>query len=194
MKWEASIKPLLFCLYRYFVGSSLFIHPSIHPSILIRFSGSGSRGQQPKQRGPVLPLPRHLLQLVRRDTEAFPRQSRDIIPPTCPGSSLGSPPCRTCLEHLPREASRGHPHQMPEPPQLASLNMEEQRLYSEPLPNPRASHPISKGESGDPAEKAHFGCFPFTTFPSCLYLVQILDKTYSEQTTSFATFHDGLPS
>ncbi|KAL7876885.1 hypothetical protein SRHO_G00035280 [Serrasalmus rhombeus] len=83
------------------------LNKDIHPSILNRLSESGSRGQQPKQRGPGLPLPRHLLQLFQRDTEAFPRQLRDIIPPACPGSSPGSPPHRTCLEHLPIEASRG---------------------------------------------------------------------------------------
>ena len=32
---------------------------------------------------------------------------------------------------------------MPEPPHLARLNAEEQRLYSELLPDDRASHPIS---------------------------------------------------
>ena len=53
-----------------------------------------------------------------------------------------------------REASRRHPDQMPEPPQLAPLEAEERRFYSELLPDDRASHPISKGE---PAEKAHFG-------------------------------------
>ncbi|KAL7870356.1 hypothetical protein SRHO_G00078530 [Serrasalmus rhombeus] len=42
------------------------------------------------------------------------------------------------------------------PPHLASLNMEEQQLYSKPLMNLRSSHAISKGEPGDPVEKAHF--------------------------------------
>ena len=43
---------------------------------------------------------------------------------------------------------------MPEPPHLAPLNAEEQRFYSEPLPD---SHPISKGEPSHPAEETHFG-------------------------------------
>ncbi|KAI3373072.1 hypothetical protein L3Q82_006339 [Scortum barcoo] len=47
----------------------------------------------------------------------------------------GPPPGGTCLEHLPREASRGHPKQMPKPPQLTPLDAEEQRLYSELLPS-----------------------------------------------------------
>uniref|UniRef100_A0A3Q3IZN9 Transposase Tc1-like domain-containing protein n=1 Tax=Monopterus albus TaxID=43700 RepID=A0A3Q3IZN9_MONAL len=42
---------------------------------------------------------------------------------TCPGSSPGPPPGGTCLEHLPRKASRRHPKQMPEPPQLAPLDV-----------------------------------------------------------------------
>ncbi|TWW77457.1 hypothetical protein D4764_12G0008470 [Takifugu flavidus] len=33
---------------------------------------------------------------------------------------------------------------MPKPPHLAPLKVEEQRLYSELLPDGRASHPISK--------------------------------------------------
>ena len=45
---------------------------------------------------------------------------------------------------------------MPEPPQLAPLDAEEQRFYSEPLPDDRAPHPISKGEPGYPAEKTYF--------------------------------------
>ena len=40
----------------------------------------------------------------------------------------------------------GHPKQMPKPPQLAPLDVEEQQLYSELLLGDRAPHPISKGE------------------------------------------------
>ena len=46
---------------------------------------------------------------------------------------------------------------MPEPPQLTPLDMEEQRLYSESLPDVRAPHPISKAEPSHPAEETHFG-------------------------------------
>ncbi|KAK0153970.1 hypothetical protein N1851_003937 [Merluccius polli] len=42
------------------------------------------------------------------------------------------------------EATRGHPYQVPEPAQLAPLNLEEQRFYSEAKPN----HPV---------EEPHFG-------------------------------------
>ncbi|TWW69276.1 hypothetical protein D4764_18G0000820 [Takifugu flavidus] len=59
---------------------------------------------------------------------------------------------------------------MPKPPHLAPLNAEEQWLYSELLPDGRASHPISKGEPSHPTEKAHFGrLYPslFTTTDRC---------------------------
>ena len=51
-----------------------------------------------------------------------------------------------------------HPIQMPEPPQLAPLDVEEQQLYSELLPVDRAPHPISKVAPCHPAEETHFGC------------------------------------
>ena len=121
--------------------------------VFIRLSGSGS---QPQQGNPDCPLPSHFHQLFWGDPKAFPGQPGDVIPPACPGSAPRSPPSRTCLKDLPREASRRHPHQMPEPPQLAPLDMKEQRLYSESLPDVRAPHPISKAEPGHPAEETHF--------------------------------------
>ena len=86
----------------------------------------------------------------------FPGQSSDIVTPACPGSFLGSPPSGACQEHLPRKASRGHPIKMPEPPQLAPLDVEEQRLYSELLQGDRAPHPVSKGAPCHPAEETLF--------------------------------------
>ncbi|MEQ2228679.1 hypothetical protein ILYODFUR_011333 [Ilyodon furcidens] len=83
----------------------------------------GSQGQQPKQRDPDIPLPSRLGQLVRGNPKAFPGQPRDIVPPACPGSSSGPPHSATCPEHLTREASRRHPNQMPDPPQLAPLDV-----------------------------------------------------------------------
>ncbi|KAK3523071.1 hypothetical protein QTP86_012652 [Hemibagrus guttatus] len=50
-----------------------------------------------------------------------------------------------------------HPEQMPEPPQLAPLDVEEQRLYSKLLPGDRASYPISKGVPRHPMMKNYFG-------------------------------------
>ncbi len=78
----------------------------LYPSIIFCLSGAGSRGQQSKQRCPDFPLPRHFLLLLRGNTEAFPGQSGDIIPSTCPGSSSGSPPSGTHPKHFPRKAFR----------------------------------------------------------------------------------------
>ncbi|MEQ2252927.1 hypothetical protein ILYODFUR_026849, partial [Ilyodon furcidens] len=114
-------------------------NPSIYPLSSISL-GVGSRAQQPKQRDPDFPLPSHLGQLVRGNPKAFPGQPRNIVPPACPGSSSGPLPGGMCPEHLTREASRRHPNQIPEPPQLAPLDMEKQRLYSESLLDDRASH------------------------------------------------------
>ncbi|PWA29631.1 hypothetical protein CCH79_00007717 [Gambusia affinis] len=60
-------------------------------------------------------------ELLRRNPKALPGHPRDIVPPACPGSSPGSPPGGTCPEDLTREASRRHPDQIHEPPQLAPL-------------------------------------------------------------------------
>uniref|UniRef100_A0AAX7UHU7 Sodium channel protein n=1 Tax=Astatotilapia calliptera TaxID=8154 RepID=A0AAX7UHU7_ASTCA len=83
--------------------SSFYSVLSIHPSTFFCLTGAGLRGQQPKQRSPDLPLPSHLLQLVRGNTKAFPGQPRDIISPVFPGSAPGPPPCGTCLELLNQE-------------------------------------------------------------------------------------------
>ncbi|MEQ2294357.1 hypothetical protein AMECASPLE_003072 [Ameca splendens] len=48
---------------------------------------------------------------------------------------------------------------MPKPPQLTPLDVEEQQLYSELLPDGRAPHPISKGVHGHPTEEANFSRF-----------------------------------
>ena len=100
--------------------------PSIHPSIIYRLSGGWVAGAAALTEKPRRPCPRPLPPALPGGT---PRrsQARDIVSPTCPGSSPGFPPSGTCLEHLTREASRGHPNQMPEPPHLAPLNAEEQR-------------------------------------------------------------------
>ncbi|MED6273802.1 hypothetical protein CHARACLAT_010143 [Characodon lateralis] len=71
---------------------------------------TGMRWQQTQQRHPDVPLPRHLLQLLRVEPKAFPGQPRDTVPPACPGSSPGPPPGGTCLGTPPRKASRRHRH------------------------------------------------------------------------------------
>ncbi|KAI3368147.1 hypothetical protein L3Q82_007809 [Scortum barcoo] len=109
---------------RFLVGPD---HPSIHPSIHLD-PGLGHRGSSLSRDAQTSLTPRHFLQLFRGDPEAFPGQLRDIVSLACPRSSPGPPPGGTCLEHLPREASRGHPKQMPKPPQLTPLDVKEQRL------------------------------------------------------------------
>ncbi|KAK3542693.1 hypothetical protein QTP86_033188 [Hemibagrus guttatus] len=111
-----------------------------------------------------------------RDPESFPGQPRDIVSPTCPGFSTGSLPGEACPEHLPRETSRRHLKQMPEPPQLSPFDVEEQRLYSELLPGDRAPYPIAKGAPRHPTEEAHFGrlypgSYPFGHDPELMTIV-----------------------
>ncbi|XP_061525942.1 glutamic acid-rich protein-like isoform X2 [Phycodurus eques] len=84
---------------------------------------------------PDFPFPSHFIHLFQGDPEAFPGQPKDVISPACPGSSPGSPPGGACPEHLTREASGRHPNQMPQPPHLAPLDVKEQRLYFEILPD-----------------------------------------------------------
>ncbi|XP_015230396.1 PREDICTED: calpain-A-like [Cyprinodon variegatus] len=50
-----------------------------------------------------------------------------------------------------REASRRHQIKISDPPQLTPL--EEKQLYSDPLPDDQAPHPLSKGEPSLPAEQ-----------------------------------------
>uniref|UniRef100_A0A8C5DF86 Solute carrier family 25 member 48 n=1 Tax=Gouania willdenowi TaxID=441366 RepID=A0A8C5DF86_GOUWI len=110
----------------------LVIHPSIHP-FSSSLSGARSRRQQSQQRCPDLPIHAHLLQPFWGDPEATPGQLRDIVPPACPGPPTRPLPNRTCLKRLPREATRRHLKQMPEPPQLAPFDVKKQRLYAELL-------------------------------------------------------------
>uniref|UniRef100_A0A3B3VFN0 Biogenesis of lysosomal organelles complex-1, subunit 6, pallidin n=1 Tax=Poecilia latipinna TaxID=48699 RepID=A0A3B3VFN0_9TELE len=62
-----------------------------------------------------------------------------------------------------REASRRHPDQMPEPPQRAPLDIEEQQLYSESLPDGYVS-------------KRTCVCFLFPTRQNQLILLDTLDQ------------------
>ncbi|MED6244781.1 hypothetical protein ATANTOWER_024113 [Ataeniobius toweri] len=76
-------------------------------------------------------------------SQEFPDPSEDIVSPACPGPSPGPPPVGTFLKHLRRKVSGGHSKQMPEPPQLTPLDVEEQRLYSEPLTLPLRECPAT---------------------------------------------------
>lgn len=66
-----------------------------------------------------------------------------VVPPVCPGSAPGLLSSWAFLKHLHGEASRRHPNQIPEPPQLAPLNSKEQQLYSKL--DDQISHFILKG-------------------------------------------------
>ncbi|KAF7645560.1 hypothetical protein LDENG_00201930 [Lucifuga dentata] len=59
---------------------------------------------------------------------------------------------------------------MPEPPQLTPFDAEEQRLYSESLPNVQASHPVPETEPRHPTEEPHFRCLYPRSYPFSHYL------------------------
>ena len=72
---------------------------------------------------------------------------------------------------------------MPKPPQLAPFHTEEQRLYSESLPDGRASHPISEWDPSHPAEKTHFShlypqSYSFGHDPSLMTIGEGRDKDW----------------
>uniref|UniRef100_A0A8D0AKU5 Regulator of telomere elongation helicase 1 n=1 Tax=Sander lucioperca TaxID=283035 RepID=A0A8D0AKU5_SANLU len=60
--------------------------------------------------------PDHSLSVDEKKSWVFPEASSQLdVPPPSPGSSPRPPPSWTCLEHLPREAPRGHPYQIDVP-------------------------------------------------------------------------------
>ncbi|KAF7642871.1 hypothetical protein LDENG_00249430, partial [Lucifuga dentata] len=85
------------------------IHPSIHP-FSAAYLGSGSGGSR------LSSLAHTFLSPARSSNPSWgtPRHSQIsryiIIPPVCPGSSIGPLPSWTCLEDLPRETTREHPY------------------------------------------------------------------------------------
>ncbi|KAK5608742.1 hypothetical protein CRENBAI_020955 [Crenichthys baileyi] len=90
------------------------------------------------------------------EPKAFPGQPRDIVPSSVSwGRPLGLIPVGR-----PRNTSRGRRPggiQYRCPSHLnCSSRCGEQRLYSEPLPDGRAPHPISKGVPGHPYGETHF--------------------------------------
>ena len=116
------------------------IHPSIHPSIFLSVIRGRVVGAAAWAGTPRLPSPWTLPPALPGGSQRVPRPAERHS-----HSSLGSPPCGTCQENFLREASWGHPKQMPEPPQLAPLDVEKQRLYSELLPGDRGPHPFGHG-------------------------------------------------
>ncbi|KAJ0056532.1 hypothetical protein NL108_010243 [Boleophthalmus pectinirostris] len=86
---------------------------SIHPSIFFCLSGAGSQGHQSKQR-----LPDFLHPDTSSCSSRLPRGAPSPVEIHSPGSSPGPHSSGKSAEHLPRKASRRHPGQTPEPPQL----------------------------------------------------------------------------
>ena len=88
-------------------------HLSAH--LQTAYPGSG-RGDSSSSRGAQTSLSRATLTSFDGGTPICSQASEEIYPLHL---VLGRPPPRwSCLEHLPREAPRGHPYPMPEPPQL----------------------------------------------------------------------------
>lgn len=83
-------------------------------------------GQQPKQRCPDFPLPRHILQLLGEYSEVLPGQPRDTVQSWVFLDLL--------LVGHSWNTSRGHSKRMLKPPQLTPLDAKEQWLYLELLP------------------------------------------------------------
>ena len=123
--WTKTAVPL------YLLSVYLEHHPSIHPSIhLLPLYPGPVAGAAAWAGTPRLPSPRTFSPVLPGGSQGVPRPAEWHSP----GSSSGSPPGGACQEHLPWNASR-------EPPQLAPLDVEQRRLYSELLPGDRAPHP-----------------------------------------------------
>lgn len=96
----------------------------------------------------------------------------------CPGPSSETPPHRTCLEHLPKEASRGHPEQVLGSSQMTPFEATQQHIYSEILPNDWASHRVSEGSPSHPTEETYFGHLyprscPFTHYAKFMTIASV---------------------
>lgn len=79
--------------------------------------------------------------------------------PVCSGSPLGLLEVVSLgsrFGHVWKQSGK-HPDQMSEPPQLVSLDTEEQRFYSAPLLGVGAPHPISKAKRSPLQRKHSFG-------------------------------------
>lgn len=90
-----------------------------------------------RQSTPDALIPNYFLQLLLGDLEAFPGRMRYIISSAC-SSQLEVP-------GIPQsEASKGHPNQMLEPPELTPSNAKEQQFYFKVLLDIGAHHPAPK--------------------------------------------------
>lgn len=87
-------------------------NPSVHFLQLIRGKGHGGSSLRKEAQNFLSQPPPPAY------TKVLPGQPRDIIFPPYPGSALGPPPIKTCMEHLTHEVSRRHSCKMPESCQL----------------------------------------------------------------------------
>lgn len=84
--------------------------------IYIFINSSASEGSSLSKDTQNLPLPNYPLQLIWRNTAAFPGQLRDVISQACPGCVLGHHSGGKFRKHFSQEVPRSHPSQIPEPP------------------------------------------------------------------------------
>lgn len=102
-------------MQKIYIFLCLIICCQTHPSIFWRLSGFGrSKHRSPDSLIGIISDHGRLFQLIWRETESFPNQLKDIIRESC--ALLGASRC-----------------DMPKTPQLASFDVDEQRLYSESL-------------------------------------------------------------
>ena len=129
-------------------------HVMFIPFIFCHSFGVRWRGQLPKE-GSRLSSPQALHPALPGGSWGVPRPAERHSPSSVSCVFLRAHSQR-CPEDITREASEGHPGQVSEPPHLALLNSEEQRLYSKLLLDDGASQPISEREPSQPTQEAHF--------------------------------------
>ena len=137
--------------------TSYFHHQlSIRRSIFYRLARDGSPWQQVKPCS-AYNVPINVFQLLPVDPEALKWQVRYIFSPAGSGSTSGSPTSWTCPENLHWKAPGRHPDQTPVPPQLTSIDVKDQRLYSELPLDVWAPYLISKAKPSQFTEETNFG-------------------------------------
>lgn len=143
----------------------MFIYPFIHFLPLIQHEGSGAAAWAEILKH--LSFHSHPSAVPSRqgDTEMYQSQPCNKSSPAS-GSAPRPPPGETHSRHHPCKASGRHTDQLPEPPQLTSINVEVQWLYYTPLPDDWAPLSTPKGEPSHPMEKLQTLVFATSVFRS----------------------------
>lgn len=122
----------------FFISSFVHWWSCQYPSVHLTLIRVMLMAQQSEQRSQDFPQPSHVYQRILGDIKSVPSHLRDIISLANPGSAPETSPCRTYPDYFTHNASKRHPSQIPEPPQLASsvltstpFIVEKQRLQSE---------------------------------------------------------------